>query len=544
MINLKKTMSSSLVLTICTLLLLWTTNSQSEPTEQCFEVIDAYSNSSQLATLCVNSSKFDIEIVPQTCDSCNNEFYGSIANAIDLDFLWVLITGAMVFFMQTGFTMLEAGSVKIGNVQNILFKNMMDACIGTISFFLFGYCLAYGDDEKSNGFLGMGNLVLQSRDYNSFFFQWAFAATAATIVSGSVAERCRLDAYFFYTLALTLWVYPIVVHWLWSNTGWLSPFNENISAINGGVIDFAGSGGWSGLCGARFDQSGRKSPTLDRQFKFGHNVPFQVLGTFILWFGWYGFNPGSTLAANGAMELASKVAVNATLAAATCGMTVYVALIERISDGLRDGIWMIPAICNGILAGLMSITGILAGLVSITGPCSVVKPWAAILIGLLGGVFYCCSSWVMENFLRIDDPLDAFSVHGVCGFWGVLSTGIFAYDKEDIAFAGYSDAVVNLSQGYRFGIQLLAAVVIAAWTLINGCAIFGVLKLKFKFKLKCCGGIIIKREGLRIPEEEEKLGLDQLEHGGKGYSMARTYSVKPSTVLSKEELNSLKNNIS
>ena len=151
---------------------------------------------------------------------------------------------------------------------------------------------------------GVGNVVLLSGEYNAFFFQWAFAATAATIVSGSVAERCQLVGYFFYTLSLTLWVYPIVVHWMWSNTGWLSPFNENISIIDGGVIDFAGSGvvhmvgGWSGLCGAyflgprylRFDQSGQRSNTLERQFKFGHNVPFQVLGTFILWFGWYGFN--------------------------------------------------------------------------------------------------------------------------------------------------------------------------------------------------------------------------------------------------------------
>ena len=371
-------------------------------------------------------------------------------------------------------------------------------------------------------------MALKSADYNGFFFQWAFAATAATIVSGSVAERCGLTAYFIYTVCLTLWVYPVVVHWMWSATGWLSPFNENIEAIDGGVIDFAGSGvvhmvgGWSGLCGAyflgprylRFDESGKKSQTLARQFSFGHNVPFQVLGTFILWFGWYGFNPGSTLAANGAMELASKVAVNTTLAAAAGGATV--ALIERINSN----VWVVPAVCNGILSGL----------VAITGPCSVVKPWAALIIGITGGGFYWCSSNALAKFLKIDDPLDAFSVHGVCGFWGVLCAGIFAYDKDDIAFAGYSDAVVNLDQGYRFGIQLLAAVVIAAWTLVNGCIMFGGLKL-------------LGRNILRIPEEEEKKGLDQAEHGGKGYSMARTYSVRPARVLSKEELNSLKQDV-
>jgi len=483
---------------------------------RCFYGIAA-NNTDILYEVCPSS----LQVVSD--DTTGASVFDTYAIAQDMDFLWVLLAGSLVFFMQTGFTLLEAGMVKHTNVQNILFKNMMDACIGTISFFLFGYCIAYGDDEVSNGFIGVGNVVLLSKDYNSFFFQWAFAATAATIVSGSVAERCRLDAYFFYTLCLTLWVYPVVVHWMWSNTGWLSPFNENISAINGGVIDFAGSGvvhmvgGWSGLCGAyflgprylRFDESGQKSKVLSRQFNFGHNVPFQVLGTFILWFGWYGFNPGSTLAANGAMELASKVAVNTTLAAAAGGATV--ALVER----LAGGIWMIPAICNGILAGL----------VAITGPCSVVKPWAAILIGILGGFFYWCSSNCLEKFLKIDDPLDAFSVHGVCGFWGVIATGIFAYDQDDIAFAGYSDEVVGLSQGYRFGIQLLAAIMIAAWTLFNGCLMFGILK--------AC-----KR--LRISEEDEKKGLDMAEHGGIGVDMRRSYSVKPSRVLSKDELNKLK----
>merc|ERR1719229_1513001 len=160
--------------------------------------------------------------------------------------------------------------------------------IGNISFFPFGYCLAYGNDDDSSVFFGMNDVALFSGDYNGFFFQWAFAATAATIVSGSVAERCRLDAYFVYTLALTTWVYPVVVHWMWSNTGWLSPFNDN-PAINGGVIDFAGSGvvhmvgGWSGLWGAyflgprhmRFDEN--KSKVLDRQFRLGHNVPMQAI---------------------------------------------------------------------------------------------------------------------------------------------------------------------------------------------------------------------------------------------------------------------------
>ncbi len=181
----------------------------------------------------------------------------------------------------------------------------------------------------------MGNVALQSQDYNSFFFQWAFAATAATIVSGSVAERCRLDAYFVYTSGLTLWIYPIVVHWMWSNTGWLSPFNKNISIINGGVIDFAGSGvvhmvgGFSGLCGAillsprylRFDS--HKSETLKHQFIYGHNVPYQVLGSFILWFGWYGFNCGSAMSITKDPLIIGRIAINTSLCSASGLLSVF-----------------------------------------------------------------------------------------------------------------------------------------------------------------------------------------------------------------------------
>ena len=319
----------------------------------------------------------------ETYEMClSDSAHPTYALAADMDKLWVLLSGFLVFFMQGGFTMLEAGMVKSTNVQNILFKNIMDVCLGAISFFLLGFCFAYGDDADSNGFIGINDFALSSKNYNGFFFQWAFAATAATIVSGSVAERCRLDAYFVYTLALTTWVYPVVVHWIWSNSGWLNGFVVENALIEGGVIDFAGSGvvhmvgGWSGLWGAyflgprrlRFDP--KNSKVLQRQFKLGHSVPMQALGTVILWFGWYGFNCGSTLAASGVMELASKVAVNTTLAATSGGMAM--ACIEQRFTGL----WCVPAILNGILAGL----------VSVTAPCAVIKPPMAILIGGIGGI--------------------------------------------------------------------------------------------------------------------------------------------------------------
>jgi len=306
---------------------------------------------------------------------------------------------------------------------------------------------------------------------------------------------------------LTVWVYPVVVHWCWSNTGWLSPFNED-TTFDTGVIDFAGSGvvhmvgGWSGLLGAYFlgPRHMRFAPTTTpadlertvhaaRQFKLGHNVSMEAMGTLILWFGWFGFNCGSTLAAAGAMELASKVAVNTTLAAASGG--IIVACLEKYVAG--D--WVVPAICNGVLAAL----------VSITAPCAVVKPVTSILIGCIGGALCWAASKLLEK-LEIDDPLDAFPVHGVCGAWGVISVGIFAFDDDDIAFAGYS---TDVSQGYRLGIQMLAVFMIALWCIANGLIIFGGMAY---FKV------------LRVDQETEEDGLDFKEHGGIGYSTDMMFS--------------------
>jgi len=465
---------------------------------------------------CYFAANNDTNLTYHICAYETASLYDTFILGSDVDMMWILLAGFLVFFMQGGFTMLEAGMVKYTNVQNILFKNIMDACIGCITFFLFGYCIAYGNDEYSNGFMGTSDVAISSGDYNGFFFQWAFAATAATIVSGSVAERCRLDAYFVYTMALTVWVYPVVVHWCWSNTGFLSPFNDD-AAIEGGVIDFAGSGvvhmvgGWSGLCGAfflgprlnRFSKTSEDSAELQvqiaRQFKLGHNVSMQAMGTLILWFGWFGFNCGSTLAASGAMELASKVAVNTTMSAASGG--IIVACLEKYCGGL----WCVPAICNGVLASL----------VSITAPCAVVKPSTAIVIGCIGGALCWGSSKLLEKF-KIDDPLDAFPVHGICGAWGVISVGIFAFDQDDIAFAGYDSSV---SQSQRLGSQFLAVVVIALWCLFNGMIIFGGLSF---FKV------------LRVDSEEERNGLDYKEHGGAGYAMQHmTYSKEQQQVIEK-----------
>jgi len=430
----------------------------------------------------------------------------NIAIGSDMDQVWVVFCGIMVFFMQAGFTMLEAGAVKATNIQNILFKNLMDACCASISFWVFGYAVAYGNGADS-GFVGGGNFLLWTitdGEWFSWFFQFAFAATAATIVSGCVAERCTLTAYACYTIFLTAWVYPVVVHWIWDTEGWLSAFNENPS-VDGGVIDFAGSGvvhmvgGFSGLMGAillgprlgRFDGRSvafgrqRTKSMYDRdrmhQHEVGNNVPFQVMGMFFLWFGWYAFNCGSTLAANGAMELASKIAVNTTLGAGMGGVGCAMISLKV------DGYWSMPRIVNGVLAGL----------VSITAPCSVVNPADSLIIGLLGSwVYYAASAFLSR--LQIDDPLDAFAVHGAAGVWGMIATGIFA-TKNTIAYAGYNDYLINTTHGYRFGVQLLAVVMIILWVTVNIGGLFYVLKMTGK---------------LRVDETTEEIGMDAAKHGG------------------------------
>uniref|UniRef100_A0A7S3EK75 Ammonium transporter n=1 Tax=Rhodosorus marinus TaxID=101924 RepID=A0A7S3EK75_9RHOD len=337
------------------------------------------------------------------------------ANAVNVVF--VLLSGFLVFLMQGGFAMLEAGSVRTKNTKNVLLKNVLDACCGVIAFYVFGF--AFSSGEPSNAFIGYGNFALADfpkEQYHEFFFAWTFAATAATIVSGCVAERTSFLAYLMYTIFVTSFVYPVVAHWIWSPSGWLSAENED-PLFGVGVFDFAGStvvhvvGGFAGLMGAiivgprlgRFDEDGRVTPMP------GHSATLVTLGGFLLWFGWYGFNTGSAGAATFVIDdpelmgstVIQVVAANTTVAAAAGGITVLV--LVRLRDGLFDLI--------------SSLNGILAGLVSITAGCAVVEPYGAFTIGLIGGTIYVLSSWTLL-LMRIDDPLDAYPVHGSCGVWG------------------------------------------------------------------------------------------------------------------------------
>lgn len=375
---------------------------------------------------------------------------------LGVDTTWTMVAGILVMFMQAGFSMLESGTVQPKNTNSILSKNLLDSCVGAICWWAIGYGVAFGEDAGK--FIGGNLFVGQDKDfrlsgysdddsfhYAGWFFQWAFCATAATIVSGALAERVMLSGYVIFMVVMTSFIYPVVVHWTWGG-GWLSEADGD----KGLYTDFAGSGivhmtgGVAALLGASIigPRTGRFDPDKADQF-VAHNVPMVVLGTFILWFGWYGFNCGSTVSMTGEnnsnANTAALVAMTTTLAAGTGGISVF--YLKMMMTRQYD----IGALTNGILAGL----------VSITAPCDGVYGWAAIVIGFLGGLIYLASSALLK-LVKVDDPLDAFSVHGACGAWGVLTVAFFNAEKG--IFYGGEEA------GKLLAWQLAGIVTIALWT--------------------------------------------------------------------------------
>lgn len=394
-----------------------------------------------------------------------------------IDSTWTMIGGILVMLMQAGFAMVEAGAVQRKNQQAILMKNLLDACVGAMAWWAVGYGFAFG--ETKSKFIGGNLFFAQHKDYEVtsdtfhylyWFFQWAFCATAATIVSGAVAERVKLSGYTIFMVVMTSFIYPIVVHWTWGG-GWLSDGDDGMYS------DFAGSGivhmcgGVAALVGAAVigPRTGRWDPDKAEDFMPG-NISMVVLGTFILWFGWYGFNCGSTVSMTPGenANAAALVAMTTTLSAGTGGIVVF--SIKLAQTGQYD------------MSGLSN--GILAGLVSITAPCASVYGWSAILIGAIGGLVYTGSS-ALVKMLKIDDPIDAFSVHGACGAWGVLAVAFF--DGENGIFYGGADA------GKLLGWQICGIVVIALWTGVLSAATFVALRL---------GGL------LRLAEADEMAGGD------------------------------------
>ncbi len=425
------------------------------------------------------------------------ETIGDLTLAIDT--FWLMFAAFLVFFMQAGFALVEAGFVRAKNTTNILMKNVLDCCIGGILFWAIGWGLAYGTSgDSTGGFFGNGQFFLKGfpdDGYAAWIFQFAFAATAATIVSGAMAERTKFSAYLVYTAVISGVIYPIVVHWGWDANGWLSAFADDPIGTNG-YLDFAGSGivhmvgGSAALAGAIVVGPRLGKYTKDGKVNAipGHNIALGVLGMFILWFGWYGFNPGSTLALSGGFAaLAAKVAVTTTLSA--CAGALVAVIYTKAKTGRYD-------------LGL-TVNGILGGLVGITAGCAVVDPWAAIVIGAIASMIVILAVSFLDT-LKIDDPVGAIPVHLGAGAWGVIAVGLFASENGIATAYTASDSYGLLLGGgaEQLGIQLLGVAAIFAWTFITSFALFTVIKMTI---------------GIRVSEEEEIRGLDLDEHGIDAY---------------------------
>jgi len=399
----------------------------------------------------------------------------------DLWGLWFLIGAALVFFMQSGFAMVETGFTRAKNAGNIIMKNLMDFCIGTVVFLLIGYSLLLGDSTWSNGFMGSISFDIfkdfAGFDWKGFIFNLVFCATAATIVSGAMAERTKFSSYLIYSAVISAFVYPIEAGWIWNPDGWL---------LNLGFVDFAGSaaihtvGGVSAIIGASFLGSRIGKYTKDKNGKIkshaipGHSLTLGALGVFILWFGWYGFNGA---AATSITQLA-QIFGTTTLAAAfaTCSTMAFT--------------W----IKNGKPDVSMSLNGSLAGLVAVTAGCNNVDALGAIIIGTVAGILVVIAVEVVDLKLHVDDPVGAFAVHGVNGIWGTLAVGLF-----NIYEGGEMTKGLFYGGGFhQLGIQALGIFSIILWTAVLITITFFVIK---------------KTHGLRVTEEEEFNGLDMMEHG-------------------------------
>jgi len=416
-----------------------------------------------------------------------------------IDTAWLLVTASFVFFMQAGFAMVESGFVRSKNTSNILMKNMLDACVGGLFFWAFGYAIAYGlSGDSSNGFMGNGNWFLNDFDnYAFWFFQFAFAATAATIVSGAMAERTKFSAYLVYTAIISGVIYPFVVHWAWDANGWMSAFNAD-PFMGEGYVDFAGSGvvhmvgGMAAIIGAKVvgPRIGKFNKDGSANAIPGHSITSGMLGLFILWFGWYGFNPGSTLVLTGGFAaLAGKVAVTTTLAA--CAAAVTGVVVTKIKTGRYD-------------LGLV-VNAALGGLVGITAGCATVEPWAAVVIGIVGGIVVIYAVDLLDNVLKIDDPVGAAPVHLFSGLWGVIAVGLFSSESGMAgAYGGESGAYGLLVGGgaEQLMAQIIGAASILAWTGVLSAIVFVGIKVTM---------------GLRVSAEEEEKGLDLFEHGIDAY---------------------------
>lgn len=427
---------------------------------------------------------------------------------------WVLVTAALVWFMQLGFAFLGGGAIRSKNQVNYWTKSYMDFSVGIVVYMIVGFAFHFGGSAgvaalgmgsaipgmaDGNPFIGTSGFLLGGNNYDGrtaalMIFQAVFAATAATIVAGMVIERLRFQAYLLYSVFVTAIIYPIYGHWMWSSVGWLAnlsnyiplPGSSPTSVI--GARDFAGSGvvhvvgamvGLAGamLVGPRLGKFGADGKP--RAFP-GHNMTYVVIGTFILFLGWFGFNPGSTLAST---DLRTPIVFINTYLAGGMAATV-IAYLTYFKTGKSDTM----LVCNGALGGL----------VAITAPCAYVSPWAALVIGAIAGVVVWKGNLFIERKLKVDDPVGAWGVHGACGLFGLLSVGIFADGTY-----GVSGILTGTAAGAgQLIAQIIDMIVVSAWAFGTGFLVFFAIK---------------KTVGLRVPPEEEMMGLDIGEHGYAAY---------------------------
>ncbi|MGF1587415.1 MAG: ammonium transporter [Bacteroidales bacterium] len=401
--------------------------------------------------------------------------------AASADTVWVLLAAALVMFMQPGFAMVEAGFTRAKNSANILMKNIMDFSFGSLFFWLIGFSIMFG--AGNGGFMGSVYLFgsgIEDGDLPGLailIFQTVFAATAATIVSGAMAERTEFRVYIIFSIVITTIIYPISGHWIWGG-GWLS-------AMEVPFHDFAGStvvhsvGAWVGLTGAailgpRIGKYNGKTNAIP-----GHSLTLGALGVFILWFGWFGFNAGSQLAASGPENAyaLSHIFVTTNLSAAA-------GVVGAMSIG-----WFLYK--KPLLS--LTLNGALAGLVAITAGTNVISPAGAIVVGFLAGVLLVFSVSFFDNVLKIDDPVGAISVHGVCGAFGTIMVGFFSTDNG-LFYGGGAGQLLT---------QLIGVLAVAAWAMGTGFILFTILK---------------KTIGLRVSKRVEEEGLDIYEHGETAYN--------------------------
>ncbi len=394
-----------------------------------------------------------------------------------IDMIWLILAAVLVFFMQAGFAMVEIGLTRAKNSGNIIMKNLMDFSAGALIYWAFGWAVMYG--SSAFGLFGTSQFFITHADaglLRDWMFQVVFAATAATIVSGAMAERTRFSSYLVYTLFITGILYPVSGHWIWGD-GWLSSL---------GFHDFAGStvvhssGGWAAMIGAavlgpRIGKYVRQGKRISAKAIQGHNLPLASAGVFFLWFGWYGFNGGSTL--SGTDLSIAHIAVTTTLGASAGAIGAVVTTWIRFTK---------PDVS-------MTLNGSLAGLVGITASCDVVSPIGSVLIGVIAGILVVFSVEFFDKVLHIDDPVGAISVHGICGVWGTLAVGLF--DTNNGLF--YGGGISQLS------IQAIGICAVFLWICTASAILFLVIR---------------KTIGLRVSERDEMMGLDISEHGTESYS--------------------------